>query len=271
MRSTGDPYLVLLDPTGRVVGRDDDGGVGLDARLVHTFARTGRYTVVATSYRPEATFDYDLTVSALGAPGDPASDPVRLSLAANATTVEAGTPVAFTVTRADTGAPVNATLARDGETWVTGANGTALVPFDRPGTYRITATKPPTATERFAPDRVAVTVDPAATAAPPRFDVSSLSIPETVRAGETVRVAATVTNTGGRAGSSTVRAGVDLDGDGTLDPVGRERVDLDPGARHAFDRSVTVPGGIAPGRYAVGVRTANGTVTTTVTVADERG
>ncbi|AUV83945.1 hypothetical protein C2R22_09700 [Salinigranum rubrum] len=265
MRSTergGDPYLFLLAPNGSVVAQDDDGGAGLNASLVHTFAHTGRYTVVAAGFGERDTFPYELSVVER-----PEPTAVSLELSAETTTVETGEPVTFTVVRADTGAPVNATLLRDGGQTIAGTDGTAVVRFDRPGTYRVTATAPPTATERFIDSEVTVTVE-AADPDPPRFEVGPLSTPETVQRGDHVRVAATVTNTGERAGTQTVWAGVDQDGDGTLDPVVHETVELDSEETYSVSRPVLIPRYLSPGTYTVGVWTENETVTTTVRVEE---
>jgi hypothetical protein len=79
-------------------------------------------------------------------------------------------------------------------------------------------------------------------------------------------VVATVTNTGERAGTQTVHAGIDRDGDGTLDPVVRETVELAPGETYTVSRPVLIPRYLPPGTYTVGVWTANETVTATVRV-----
>jgi subtilisin family serine protease len=263
MRAKGwgrDPYLFLLAPNGSVVATDDDGGAGLNASLVHTFAHTGRYTVVAGGFGTTDTFPYELSVVER-----PELTPVSLRLAPNVTSVEAGERVAFTVVRADTGAPVNATVQYDDVRTVTGADGRALVRFDRPGTYRVTATAPPTATERFRTDEGRVTVA-AAAPDPARFEVVGLSVPETVRRGERVWVTATVANTGERTGSQTVHAGIDRNGDGALEPVVDESVGLAPGETYSGSRPVLIPRYLPPGTYLVGVRTANETVTRTVRV-----
>jgi hypothetical protein len=173
--------------------------------------------------------------------------------------------VAFTVVRADTGAPVNATVQYGDVRTVTGVDGRALVRFDRPGTYRVTATAPPTATERFRTDEGRVTVA-AAAPDPARFEVVGLSVPETVRRGERVWVTATVANTGERTGSQTVHAGIDRNGDGALEPVVDESVGLAPGETYSGSRPVLIPRYLPPGTYLVGVRTANETVTRTVRV-----
>ena len=66
MRSSDlDSYLVALDPGGKVLGSDDDGGGGKDAELSLRARVAGRYTILATSYGDEpATGAYRLSVQA---------------------------------------------------------------------------------------------------------------------------------------------------------------------------------------------------------------
>lgn len=55
-----DTYLYLRDENGFVIAQDDDGGEGLNARLVARVPRTGTYTIEATSFS-EATGPYQLS------------------------------------------------------------------------------------------------------------------------------------------------------------------------------------------------------------------
>jgi hypothetical protein len=57
-----DTFLLLLDSAGTVVDFDDDGGDGLNSRLVATLA-PGRYTLQATSYDVGETGGYSLSVA----------------------------------------------------------------------------------------------------------------------------------------------------------------------------------------------------------------
>lgn len=59
----GDPYLYLLDPSGNIIAEDDDGGGNLNSRIVQLLTERGEYTVVATSFAPGQSFDYDLGLS----------------------------------------------------------------------------------------------------------------------------------------------------------------------------------------------------------------
>jgi predicted Zn finger-like uncharacterized protein len=47
-----DPYLILLDPKGKELARDDDSGGGLDAQIAFTPPATDEYTIQATSLGP---------------------------------------------------------------------------------------------------------------------------------------------------------------------------------------------------------------------------
>jgi len=66
MRSSDlDSYLIVLDPDGKVVGSDDDGGGGRDAELPLRARVGGRYTILATSYGDDpSTGAYRLSVQA---------------------------------------------------------------------------------------------------------------------------------------------------------------------------------------------------------------
>ncbi|MFD1647104.1 PPC domain-containing protein [Haloarchaeobius litoreus] len=66
MTSTvGDTYLYLLDPNDIVVAQNDDYD-GLNSRIPNaTLSASGDYTIIATSFSPDATFVYDLTVRAV--------------------------------------------------------------------------------------------------------------------------------------------------------------------------------------------------------------
>ena len=61
-----DTYLRLEDPAGKELAKDDDGGDGLNARIVFTPERDGDYRLVATSFAA-ATGEFTLTVRGPGA------------------------------------------------------------------------------------------------------------------------------------------------------------------------------------------------------------
>jgi hypothetical protein len=48
--ATFDPYLILYGPNGNEIGRDDDGGDGLNSRLVVNLPENGIYTISVSSY-----------------------------------------------------------------------------------------------------------------------------------------------------------------------------------------------------------------------------
>jgi hypothetical protein len=56
-----DAFLVLKDSQGNVVASDDDGGSGLNARIERVLA-AGTYEIVASSFGPDQTGAYQLTV-----------------------------------------------------------------------------------------------------------------------------------------------------------------------------------------------------------------
>lgn len=49
MSQAFDAYLILRDPTGKVVAQDDDGGVGLNSRIHYRCTSDGEYNISATS------------------------------------------------------------------------------------------------------------------------------------------------------------------------------------------------------------------------------
>lgn len=57
-----DPYAVIQDAQGNALASDDDGGGGLNARLVYTFPAGGTYRIVATTYRENTYGPYTLRV-----------------------------------------------------------------------------------------------------------------------------------------------------------------------------------------------------------------
>jgi uncharacterized protein (TIGR03437 family) len=67
-----DPYLYLIGPNGAVLTEDDDGGVGLNARIpagngYFALPAGGEYTIEVTSFDPAATGNYTLTATLTGA------------------------------------------------------------------------------------------------------------------------------------------------------------------------------------------------------------
>jgi hypothetical protein len=45
-----DSYLFLESPEGEVLAKDDDSGDGLDARIVHKAAKSGRFRIICTNF-----------------------------------------------------------------------------------------------------------------------------------------------------------------------------------------------------------------------------
>ena len=65
-----DPVLTLLDSSGQTVTANDDGGRGLNSRLVFLPQTSGTYYIEAAGYRPRQTGDYKIKVVEV-APPDP--------------------------------------------------------------------------------------------------------------------------------------------------------------------------------------------------------
>jgi hypothetical protein len=67
--SDWDNYAIVFDPVGNIVARDDDGGEGLNARIVHACTTTGTYRLMVTTYSASSsTGAYTLRVQGLGTP-----------------------------------------------------------------------------------------------------------------------------------------------------------------------------------------------------------
>jgi hypothetical protein len=63
LRSTNfDAYLRLEDSTGRQLAEDDDGGGGLNARIVFMAPRSDTFRIIATTFAPGMVGDYTLTI-----------------------------------------------------------------------------------------------------------------------------------------------------------------------------------------------------------------
>jgi len=60
----GDTYLFVVDPDGNDIAEDDDGGSGLNSAIRGLeLQMSGQYYIVATSYRSDATFEYELSLT----------------------------------------------------------------------------------------------------------------------------------------------------------------------------------------------------------------
>jgi hypothetical protein len=55
MSKAFDAYLYLLGPDGAVLAEDDDGGAGLNSRIVHRAEKNGTYRLIATSLGGRST------------------------------------------------------------------------------------------------------------------------------------------------------------------------------------------------------------------------
>ncbi len=64
-----DAYLFLLDPNDNVVGEDDDGAGGTNARIVTTLTTSGNFAIVANSLTANETGSYQVTLACQGGGG----------------------------------------------------------------------------------------------------------------------------------------------------------------------------------------------------------
>jgi hypothetical protein len=76
-----DAFVAVLDASGNVLATNDDGGGGLDARLVFTAAAPGSYTIEATSKVADAVGFYQLSIYAglVGTTCVPGSNPISIN------------------------------------------------------------------------------------------------------------------------------------------------------------------------------------------------
>jgi serine protease Do len=63
-----DSYLRLEDNEGKKLAEDDDGGGGLDARIVYRAVRDDTYRIIVTTFDPGETGSYELTVRRTSTP-----------------------------------------------------------------------------------------------------------------------------------------------------------------------------------------------------------
>ena len=62
MSGAFDAYLYLEDPDGKLLAEDDDGGEGLNSRIIYKAEKTGNYRMIATSLSGRATGAFTLSV-----------------------------------------------------------------------------------------------------------------------------------------------------------------------------------------------------------------
>jgi AhpC/TSA family len=68
-----DSYLRLLDGKGNQLDEDDDSGGNLNARIIFNCAKDGEYKVVCTTFGPDASGGYTLTVKTTGVAQKPST------------------------------------------------------------------------------------------------------------------------------------------------------------------------------------------------------
>ncbi|MBI3411980.1 MAG: PPC domain-containing protein [Planctomycetes bacterium] len=58
-----DPYLYLKDAGGKLLAEDDDGGEGLNSKIVFECKKSGTYQIIASSFQESGIGDYTLEVA----------------------------------------------------------------------------------------------------------------------------------------------------------------------------------------------------------------
>ncbi len=84
MEAEFDTLIEVNDTSGNQVDRDDDGGEGLNSRLIFTVPADGTYTIIARGYSEDAVGEYTLSLNSF-----------------SATPIEFGIPLPVTITEED--------------------------------------------------------------------------------------------------------------------------------------------------------------------------
>ena len=58
-----DTYIDLRAPSGGIEDYDDDGGEGLNSRIIGSLAETGMYTIVVRGFSGRSTGDYEVSLA----------------------------------------------------------------------------------------------------------------------------------------------------------------------------------------------------------------
>lgn len=76
----GDTYLTLLGPDGTVIAENDDNDRSLNSTIERTtLNEDGQYTIIASSYSPGDTFEYQLSVDVVGSDESAGADVRQIS------------------------------------------------------------------------------------------------------------------------------------------------------------------------------------------------
>lgn len=202
---------------------------------------------------------------------DPA---VPLTITANASTIGVNDTVAYQVTRADTGAPINATVTVGDRTYATNDDGQLLLTYVEAGTYTLTAETtrdPPTAD--FTPGTRIETVGSDG----PALELAADN--KTATPGDTVAVTYTVENVGAAEETSVLIEPTTTPGNVSVESVAAPAAttvqgqtaffgELEAGGTYQLSVTYNLSDSIAPGTYALGARTeGNSGATDTVIVS----
>jgi hypothetical protein len=223
---TGGPADATVTADGETYSTDGDGRVNVTVETVGDLPLTA--TAADTPAVTFRTAERTLSVS---------RRPVSLSLAANRSSVRKGETVRFTLTRTDTGAGVDGTVAVNGTDYRTNANGTVTPTVSDPGRVIVRGDRRDSATETFDAASEIVTVRG------PAYSLSSFEAPPEAEAGENVTAAVTVVNDGNEPGDEVVEYRFD----GRT--LAEERVALDPGESTTVTFDIAIPADAKPGDY----------------------
>lgn len=147
-RADGQAVTATVSAGGQQVRTGQDGVANV------TFERAGDLEVRASKSDTE-TYTFEDAVANVSVE----RREVALAVSTNGTDPRVDEPVVLTVTRQDTGEPVNATVAVGDRTVTTGDDGAATVTFDRGGRVRVEASADPTPAVRFGPTTARLSVE----------------------------------------------------------------------------------------------------------------
>ncbi|GAB3689404.1 hypothetical protein GCM10028857_24700 [Salinarchaeum chitinilyticum] len=238
---TGEPIAATLSVDGRSIETGPDGEVAV--ALESAGDRTIEATVPST---PAVTFTPDSASVSVQ------RRQVALAASVDRSAITTGGSISVTVTRADTGAPVDATVTVAGDAYATGPDGELETTVATPGEHAIVVTAANSSSTTFEAAELSLSVTNAT------FELGELDAPNASEPGATVTVSTTATNLGPDDGSDTLV--LSLDGERLASEVHA----LASGEQAPVTFQFSAPA--EPGSYEVAVHGSDGTATGTIVV-----
>lgn len=240
---TGEPVAATIEVGDRTIETGPDGEATLSVESA------GRRTLEATA-SPTPTTRFTPAVESLSV----RHLEVDLALEVDRNPITDGGRIVATVTRTDTGEPVEGTVSVAGRTLSTGEDGQVATSVDAVGEQTLVATAPNTSRETFVAASDGLTVTDAT------LNLSVVAAPATVAPGEQVSLSVRVANEGPSEGSDTIVLRRDDRDEGLADRV----VTLEAGNATTVTLSTSAPAEPAEVHYAVVGSDVRATVTVRV-------